>query len=175
MCYVRIMYVCVCVCIYIYIYIYNVNNNKYGFETICGHNGCGYCLLVLWILKVEGANKTSIRTTQTKGRGCWCCMPADLARAARACGRFAVAACASRRRGLGRRWLHTQRRLGNFTSQDFVIILRSFCANSSSPQISAILVGNFTRDNSPQISAILRKTYTTNAQTNIKILAHETP
>ena len=34
--------------------------------------------------------------------------------------------------------------LGSFTSQDFDICPRSFCADSSSPQISAILVGNFT-------------------------------
>ena len=36
--------------------------------------------------------------------------------------------------------------LGNFTSQDFdiFIFLHSCCADSSSPQISAILVGNFT-------------------------------
>ena len=33
--------------------------------------------------------------------------------------------------------------LGNFTSLDFDICLRSFCADSSSPQISAILFDHF--------------------------------
>ena len=31
--------------------------------------------------------------------------------------------------------------LGNFTSQDFAVLLCSFCADSSSPQISAMIVG----------------------------------
>ena len=48
--------------------------------------------------------------------------------------------------------------LGDLTSQEFYIFLRSFCVDSSSPQISAILVGHFTRGNdslckSPQFSA----------------------
>ena len=38
-------------------------------------------------------------------------------------------------------------RLGNFTSLDFDICLHSFRADSSSLQISAILVGHFTRRN----------------------------
>ena len=37
--------------------------------------------------------------------------------------------------------------VGNFMSQEFDICLRSFCADSSSPQISAILVGHFTVEN----------------------------
>ena len=37
--------------------------------------------------------------------------------------------------------------LGHFMSQDFGIPLRSFGADSSSPQISAILVGHFTEEN----------------------------
>ena len=50
--------------------------------------------------------------------------------------------------------------LGNFTSQDSDISLRTFCADSSSPQISAIHIGHFTRTNcvlrkSPQFSAKL--------------------
>ena len=50
--------------------------------------------------------------------------------------------------------------LGNFTSQDFDIFLRSFCADSSSPQISAILVGHFTGE-----SISLRKTSAKHPQT----------
>ena len=37
--------------------------------------------------------------------------------------------------------------LGNFTSQDFEMFPRSFCADPSSPQISAILVGHSTGEN----------------------------
>ena len=37
--------------------------------------------------------------------------------------------------------------LGNFASQDFVSCMRSFRADSSSPQISAILLGHLTREN----------------------------
>ena len=57
--------------------------------------------------------------------------------------------------------------LGNFTSQDFDIFPRSFCADASSPQISATVVGHFTRGKcqSPKVSAILRKTYTQIVQT----------
>ena len=53
----------------------------------------------------------------------------------------------------------------------------SCCADSSSPQISAILVGHFIRGKwrSPQIFAILRKTSTKIAQKNVKILAREIP
>ena len=44
--------------------------------------------------------------------------------------------------------------IGNFTSQDVDICLRSFCADSSSPRIPAILAGHLTWDaslrNSPQ-------------------------
>ena len=35
--------------------------------------------------------------------------------------------------------------IGNFTSQDFGIRLHSFGADSSSPQLSEIFVGHFTR------------------------------
>ena len=61
-------------------------------------------------------------------------------------------------------------RLGNVTSQDLDTCLRSVSADSSSPRISAILVGNFTgkRDS-------LRKTFIRLAQTNVKILAREIP
>ena len=58
--------------------------------------------------------------------------------------------------------------LGNFTSQDVHAFLRCFCVASSSLQISATLVGRFTRNNDS-----LRKTSTTIAQTNIKIQARE--
>ena len=37
--------------------------------------------------------------------------------------------------------------LGHFASQDFDICLRSFCADSSSPQSSTIVAGNFTMEN----------------------------
>ena len=37
--------------------------------------------------------------------------------------------------------------VGSFTSQDVVVFLHCFCADSSSPQISAILVGNITVEN----------------------------
>ena len=52
--------------------------------------------------------------------------------------------------------------LGNFTSLDFEMFLRCFCADSSSPQISAILVGHFAMENaslrkSPQLPAKLPK------------------
>ena len=48
--------------------------------------------------------------------------------------------------------------VGNFTSQDSDMVLHSCCADWSSPQISAILVGSFTVENvslrkSPQFSA----------------------
>ena len=45
--------------------------------------------------------------------------------------------------------------LGSFTIQDLDICLRSFCADSSSPQISAICVCDFTVEMT--VSAILRK------------------
>ena len=53
-----------------------------------------------------------------------------------------------------------QARLGSFTSQDFDVFLRGFCADASSPQISAILVGHSTCENDslrkcPQLSAKL--------------------
>ena len=54
------------------------------------------------------------------------------------------------------------------------IFLRGFGAGSSSPQISAILVGHFT-GGEMIVSAILRKTSTKHAQTNIKTLARKIP
>ena len=54
--------------------------------------------------------------------------------------------------------------LGNFTIQDFDIILHSFCADSSSPRIFAILVGHFTGENgslrktSAKLSEQIRRT-----------------
>ena len=42
---------------------------------------------------------------------------------------------------------HQHVRLGSFTSQDFGVSPRSSCADLSSPQISAILVGHFTWEN----------------------------
>ena len=50
--------------------------------------------------------------------------------------------------------------VGNFTSQDFDIFLCCFCADSSSPQISAILVGHFSQ-RKMTVSRNLRKTSTT--------------
>ena len=60
--------------------------------------------------------------------------------------------------------------VGNFTSQDFVIFPHSCCADSSSPRISAILVGRFTVENdclckSPRFSTKLPKRI---AQNNIE-------
>ena len=65
--------------------------------------------------------------------------------------------------------------LWSFTSQDSDIFLHSFCADSSSPQISAILVGHLTQN-----TCILRKspqfkTSRINAQNNINILACKIP
>ena len=57
-------------------------------------------------------------------------------------------------------------RLGNFTSQDFDTPLHSFCAASSSPQISAILGGHFT--GWKLVSAYLRKTSTRLRRTNFR-------
>ena len=38
-------------------------------------------------------------------------------------------------------------KVGNFAGPDFDISLHSFCTESSSPLISAILVGHFTKEN----------------------------
>ena len=67
--------------------------------------------------------------------------------------------------------------IGNLTSQDFDILLRSFCADSSPPKISAIFVGHFTwgKNNSLRVSAILRKTSATIAETNVEIQARKIP
>ena len=67
--------------------------------------------------------------------------------------------------------------LGNFSSWHFEMVPRSFCADSTSPRISAIglviLQGNITI--SANIFVILRKTSKTIAQANEKILACEIP
>ena len=68
------------------------------------------------------------------------------------------------------------RDLGNFASQGFELLLHGFCVDSSSPlNLSDTWSFYMGKWQSPQISAILRKTSTRIAQTNIKILARETP
>ena len=54
---------------------------------------------------------------------------------------------------------------------------RSFCADSSSPRISALLVEQFCLDKckSPLISAIVGKTSANTAQKHVKLPARETP
>ena len=44
--------------------------------------------------------------------------------------------------------------LGNFTSQDFVVCICSFFADSSSPQISAILFAHFARENGQSLGSV---------------------
>ena len=62
--------------------------------------------------------------------------------------------------------------LGNFKSQDFNLSLRCFCLNSSSPQISPILSGNFTMENG-SLRKSPPKTCAKIAQKNVKHLAHK--
>ena len=54
------------------------------------------------------------------------------------------AVCCAFRCGCNATWGDMVQNFGNFTSQDFDTFLHSCCADSSSPQISAILVGHFT-------------------------------
>ena len=64
--------------------------------------------------------------------------------------------------------------IGNFTSQDFIVFLHSFCADLSSPQISAILVvGRFAM--AIPVSANLRNASAHNAQKSVKILPRDIP
>ena len=71
-------------------------------------------------------------------------------------------------------------------SPPFSAILHTFSAilrhsphllrnSTHSPQFSSILCISLAQCQSPQISAILRKTAATAAQTNVKLLARETP
>ena len=64
-----------------------------------------------------------------------------------------------------------------FHEPGFDISLHSFCADSSSPQISAIRVGHFGHFTigTMTVSASPRKTFTTNPQKHVKILAREIP
>ena len=67
--------------------------------------------------------------------------------------------------------------LGNFTSQDFEILPRSFGSDSSSSQLSTVLFGHGTPENyslrkSPQFSAKLPQSF---VRKSAQILARETP
>ena len=73
--------------------------------------------------------------------------------------------------------------LESLTSQDSDILPRSFCAGSSSPQISAILFGHFTGETSvsanlhksPQFSATLPQTYQNPGSQNSLVLTPSLP